>query len=325
MADEIRSPVERESPRRFHSHKRSDSGSTLRSVTPGASSAIPLSYGTHLSLFVVFDKSKKAGLIRVADSAVSEVKLGEDGGPQPPGLLYSRDTFSSTIRAASVRQRSRSSFDKWIVPVRCELPVPGQGGLTRPVHILTRGKRTHVVPCPLPSQTLASPPLHAIFWKSHPEFVSPRVILSENDHEQPLLQLVAFGENGIEVQEMGVSFMSIKGKGRAFPDELIRAEEALGGDAGFLSLGGNWDRLEQLLNWQQGPMPSAASMFSADSDMDSADVLERLKKEEGIYGWCRKGPHDWRIFWVGGNSGDGSGEEKVYSGGIYGILDVWTD
>jgi hypothetical protein len=30
--------------------------------------------------------------------------------------------------------------------------------------------------------------------------------------------------------------------------------------------------------------PSATSMFSADSDMDIPDILERLKKEEGIYG-----------------------------------------
>jgi hypothetical protein len=325
VADEMRNPLEGESPHPFYSHSRSDSGNTLGSITPGASLAIPLSYGAHLSLFVVYDK--KAGWIRLADSAVGEVELGEDGGPQPPGLLYSRDTFLSSMSTASVRlQRSRSLFDiresaaKWIVPVRCELPVPGQTpGVTRPVHILTYGKRTHVVPCPLPSQTSASPPLHAVFWKSHPKFVSPRVILSENDNQQPLLQLVAFGENGIEVQEMGVSFMSIKGKGRAFPDELIRVEEDLGGDAGFLSLGGNWDRLEQLLSWQQGLMPSAASMFSADSDMDIPDMPERLKKEEGIYGWCRKGLQDWRVFWVGGNSGvNGSGEEKVYSGGIYG-------
>ncbi|KIM46555.1 hypothetical protein M413DRAFT_441642 [Hebeloma cylindrosporum] len=316
VADKIRNPLD-ESPRRFHSHRRSDSGSTLKGVTPGASSSIPLSDGTHLSLFIVFDK--KAGWIRLADSVVGEVELGEDGGPQPPGLLYSRDTFSSTMSTASVRQRSRLSFDiresiaKWIVPVRCELPVPGHDGLTQPVHILTRGKRTHVVPCPLPSQTSASPPLHAVFWKSHPTFVSPRVILSE---QQPLLQLVAFGENGIEIQEMGVSFMSIKGKGRAFPDELIRAEEDLGGDAGFLSPGGNWDRLEQVLSWQQGPLPSAASVFSSDSSMDGADILERLKKEEGIYGWCRKGLQDWRIFWVGGSPGvNGSGGEN--SGDIY--------
>ena len=174
----MRSPLEGESPCRFHSHKWSNSGSAPRGVTPGASSASPLSYGTHLSLFVVYDKI--AGCIRLADSYVDEVELSEDGGPQPPGLLYSRDTFSSTIRAGSVRQRSRSSFDKWIVPVRCELPVPGHAGLTRPVYILTRGKQTHVVPCPLPTQTPAALPLHAVFWKSHPKFVSPRVKTTSN-------------------------------------------------------------------------------------------------------------------------------------------------
>ena len=297
----MQNPLEGESPHPFHSHSRSNSGSTLGGVTPGA----------HLSLFVVHDK--KASWIRLADSAVGEVELGADGGPQLPGLLYSRDTFSLTMSTASVqRQRSRSPFDirgstaKWIVPVRCELPVPGQTGLTQPVHILTCGKRTHVVPCPLPSQTSTVPHLHAVFWKSHPKFVSPRVILSENDHEQPLLQLVAFGENGIEVQEMGVSFMSIKGKGQAFPHELIHAEKDFGGDAGFLSPGGNWDRLEQ------GPTPSAASAFSTDSDMDMTNILERLKKEEGIYGWYRKGLQDWRIFWVGGNLGvNGPEEDKV--------------
>ena len=308
----MQNPMEEESPRLFHLH-RSDSENTLKGATPSASSAIPLSYGVHLSLFVVFDK--KAGWIRLADSAVGEVELREDGSPQPP--LYSRDTFSSTMSSASLRHRPRLSFSsresvaKWILPVRCELPVPGQPGLTQPVYILTRGKRTHVVPCPLPIRTSASPPLHAVFWKSHPNFVSPRIILSDNDHRQPLLQLVAFGENGIEVQEMGVSFMSIKGKGRAFPDELVRREEDLGGDVGFLSLGGNWHGLGQVIS-------SAASVFCADSDMDFADVVEHLK-EEGIYGWCNRGPQDWRVFWVGGNSGlTVSGEEKVHSGGING-------
>jgi len=317
----MRNPLDRESPRRFHSHKRSESGSTLKGVVPGTSSAIPLSYGTHLSLFVVFDK--KAGWIRLADSAVGEMELGEDGGPQLSGSLYSRDTFSSTMSTASMRQRSRLSFDiresvaKWIVPVRCEIPIPGQPGVIQPVHILTRGKRTHIVPCPFPNRTPAVPPLHAVFWKAPPKFVSPRMILSEDGHERPLLQLVAFGENGIEIQEMPVSFMSVKGKGRAFPDENIRAEEDLGGEAGFLSLGGNWDRLDQILGWQQGPLPSAASALSADT-MDSTDILELMKNEEGIYGWCRKGLEDWRIFWVGGNQGlSCSGEEKVYSGGIY--------
>ncbi|KAF8969394.1 hypothetical protein BDZ97DRAFT_1795374 [Flammula alnicola] len=308
---EVRSPVESSSSGRFHSHshKRSDSGSTLRGVMNTAS-----------SLFVVFDK--KAGLIRLADSAVGEVELGEDGGPQPPGNLFPRDTYSSTISSSTLRQRARLSFDiresasKWTLPVRCNLPVPGQPGVMQPVHILTRGKRTHILPCPLPPRS-SVPPMHAVFWKSHPTYVSSRVIFADGDSidEPPLLQLVAFSENGIEIQEMGVSFMNIKGKGRAFPDEMLRAEEDLG-EAGFLSVGGNWDRLEQIYGCQ--PMPSAASVFSVDS-MDSTDILARMKREEGIYGWCRKGMEDWRVFWVGGNQGfDDSASDTYNPGGMYG-------
>lgn len=269
------------------------------------SSSVPLSYGTHLSLFVVFDK--KAGLIRLADSAVGEVELGEDGGPQPAGNLFPRDTFSSTISASSLRQRARVSFDireslsKWISPIRCELPMPGQSGVTHPVHILTRGKRTHIVPCPLPTRLSSSPPLHAVFWKSNPRHVSARVIFTTGDpfDEPPMLQLVSLGENGIEVYEVGISFMNNNGKGRAFPDEQLRGEEDIG-EAGFLSVGGNWDRLEQIYGSE--PMSSAGSAFSMDS-MDTTDIRGRLKREEGIYGWCRKGLQDWRVFWVGGNPG----------------------
>ncbi|KDR84120.1 hypothetical protein GALMADRAFT_262478 [Galerina marginata CBS 339.88] len=296
-----RNPLEERSPGRFHSHKRSDSGGTLKGVVSTASTA-PLSYGTHLSIFVVFDK--KAGFIRLADSVVGEIELGEDGGPQPAGLLYSRDTFSSTVSSASLRQRARVSFDiresasKWILPVRCDLPVPGQGGLTQPVHIVTRGKRTHVLPCPLPTKSSLAPPLHAIFWKSHPKHVSARLIPAGHDpiNDPALLQLVAFGENGLEIQEMGISFMNTKGKGRAFPDEMVRAEEDFGSEAGFLAAGGNWDRLAQIYG-----SSSAASVFSMDS-VDSTDIYGRIKQEEGIYGWYRKGLEDWRVFWVGGGS-----------------------
>ncbi|KAF9481871.1 hypothetical protein BDN70DRAFT_875843 [Pholiota conissans] len=304
LVTDLKSPLETSSPGRFHhSHKRSDSGSTLKGVMNTTSSTIPLSYGTHLSLFVVFDK--KAGLIRLADSAVSEVELGEDGGPQPSGNIFPRDTFSSTISASSLRQRARVSFDireslaKWLQPIRCELPITSQPGVTHPVHILTRGKRTHIVPCPLPPRSPHTPPLHAVFWKSHPKHVSARVIFSNCDplDEPPMLQLVAFGESGVEVQEVGISFMNNNGKGRAFPDEQLRGEEDVG-EAGFLCVGGNWDRLEQIYGGE--PMSSGASAFSADS-MDSTDIRSRMKKEEGIYGWCRKGLQDWRVFWVGGN------------------------
>lgn len=285
---------------RHHSHRRSDSGGTLRGVVSGTTSPTPLKYGTHLSLFVVFDK--KAGLIRLADSAVGEVELGEDGGPQPPGLLYARDTFSSTISSTSLRQRARLSFDiresaaKWLVPLRCELPEPGHPDATQSVYIITKGKRTHVVPFPLPSRSSASPPLHAIFWKSHPKSVSARVVYSDTD-DQPLLQLISMGENGLEVQETGISFMNSKGKGRAFPDDIIRAEEDLGGEAGFLAVGGNWDRVDQIYGPQS--LSSAISALSVDST-DSEAIFSRLKHEEGIYGWCRKGVEDYRVFWIGG-------------------------
>ncbi|PPQ63136.1 hypothetical protein CVT24_005776 [Panaeolus cyanescens] len=285
---------------RHHSHKRSDSGGTLRGLVSGASSSTPLKYGTHLSLFVVFDK--KAGLIRLADSAVGEMELGEDGGPQPPGLLYARDTFSSTISTTSLRQRARLSFDiresasKWLAPLRCELPTPGYPEVTQPVYVITKGKRTHIVPCPLPVRSSAVPPLHAVFWKSHPKTVSARVIYSDVD-DSPLLQLISLGENGLEVQETGISFINSKGKGRAFPDEIVRAEEDLGGEAGFLATGGNWDRVDQIYGPQS--LPSAISALSVDST-DSEAIFSHLKHEEGIYGWCRKGAEDYRVFWVGG-------------------------
>ncbi|KAH9482300.1 hypothetical protein JR316_0004398 [Psilocybe cubensis] len=303
---ESRSPLEERSPSRFHSHKRSESGGAIKGLVNGASSPMPLSYGTHLSLFVIFDK--KAGWIRLADSAVGEVELGEDGGPQPAGLLYSRDTFASNISATTLRQKARVSFDiresaaKWLLPIRCTLPVPGQDAANmQPVYILTRGKRTHILPCPLPTRSSSIPPLHAVFWKVPPKHVSARLIPGGHDPtmEPPMLQLIAFGENGVEIQEMGISFMSSKGKGRAYPEESLWAEEDLGGETGFLSVGGNWDRVEQIYGSQA--LSSASSIFSVDT-MDSADIHARLKKEEGIYGWCRKGLEDWRVFWVGGSS-----------------------
>ncbi|KAF5321758.1 hypothetical protein D9619_000583 [Psilocybe cf. subviscida] len=297
------------SPSKF-THKRSDSGSK---GLPTTSSSATLTWGTHLSLFVVFDK--KAGLIRLADSAVGEAELGDDVALLPQGNIVPRDTFSSTISAHSLRQKARVSLDiresgaKWNVPVRCYLPIPGQYNQSREVIIMTRGRRTHIVPCPLPSRPGNQPPLHAVFWKSQPKYVSPRVLISDGDEidEPPLLQLVAFGENGIEVQELGLSFLSLKGKGRLVaPDENMRAAEDLG-EAGFLTTGGNWDRMQEIYGSMS--MHRTSSFMSGES-MDSVDLLARMKREEGIYGWCRKGLADWRIFWVGGNRDLGDLDEE---------------
>lgn len=176
---------------------------------------------------------------------------------------------------------------------------------------MTRGRRTHIVPCPLPSRPGNQPPLHAVFWKSQPKYVSPRVLISDGDEidEPPLLQLVAFGENGIEIQEMGLSFLSLKGKGRLMaPDENLRAAEDLG-EAGFLTTGGNWDRMQEIYGSMS--MHRTSSYMSGVS-VDSVDLLARMKREEGIYGWCRKGVADWRIFWVGGNRDLGDLGEEAF-------------
>ena len=34
--------------------------------------------------------------------------------------------------------------------------------------------------------------------------------------------------------------------------------------------------------------------------MESQEVAAKLRREQGIYGWCRKGVADWRVFWLGG-------------------------
>lgn len=190
----------------------------------------------------------------------------------------------------------RESLSRWLVPVRCELPVPGQNDTLRPVYILTRGKRTHIVTCPFSIRSPPTPPLYAFFWKSNPKYISPRVIHANktdeiNNNKPPLLQLVAFTDNGIEVQESTLTFLRNKGKGRAMPDDLIKGEEDIGGDTGFLAAGGNWDQLDNLY-YQQSMV---------DDNMDSSDLIARMRRDQGIYGWCRKGFGDWRVFWVGGD------------------------
>lgn len=239
--------------------------------------------------------------VRLGDSVVGEVELPDDEGP-PVSHLFSR---ISTVSTTTLRTRARLSLDiresvsRWLVPVRCELPVPGQIDTLRSVYILTRGKRTHIIPCPFPARSPPTPPLYAFFWKSSPKYISPRVIHANNTDDSiskpPLLQLVAFSDNGIEVQESTLTFLRNKGKGRAMPDDLIKAEEDIGGDTGFLAVGGNWDQLDHLY----GSRPSMTGQ-SMDS-MDSLDLITRLRRDEGIYGWCRKGFEDWRVFWVGGD------------------------
>jgi hypothetical protein len=316
VQDLLRKPSDTFSvPTRFQhsgSHKRSDSLATLRAAasSPGGRSNsgqfVP-NYGLQRSLFVIFDK--RAGWIRLSDSAVGEVDL-YDGG-----IAYLRPQSQISVREALYPpppvSKSRRSFESishppkglWIPPVRAELPLAASHGVPpskKSVYVLTRGKLTHILPCPLPINISVCPPIHIIHWESVPTSVTPRVCIPAGDAEytQPVLQLVGLGEDGIEVQEIVVSTL-IKGKGKARASDLVRSQLDLGGDTGFLCSGGRWDG--PAFSFTRSGSVSSEATVVPHINPDSEEMRTKLRTEEGIYGWYRKGIHDWRVFWLGGS------------------------
>lgn len=358
-----------------------------------------------LSLFITFEK--KVGLIRLANSAVGEIGLFDDGG-SPHSSFSSRDSIASSSSGLATLsgRRSRTSLDgfglakdnrvSWTLPAKFDLPAaasrsttgtptdpywvssPSSSGLSSPedydyddeasagvgaeatqqsVYLLTRGKQSFVLPCPLPANVQATAPLLTISWRSHPTYVSPRVVKiidsgsgnggSEGSegggggggfsagggpaaaqegpsHQAPppplptysnntnngnngnsgsssryrhVLQLTAFGEDGLEIQEAPLSAQSFSGREKARAEEPV-VSEAILGDTGFLCVGGHWHRpYDAPLDLARSfSMRSAASLDS----MATEEVISRLESDQGIYGWQRKGLEDWRIFWIGG-------------------------
>ncbi|KAF8827215.1 hypothetical protein HHX47_DHR5000729 [Lentinula edodes] len=255
-----------------------------------------VTYGTQLSIFVIFDK--KSGWIRLADSAVGEVDLHDDSqfGPTP------RESSSPTSHRKSRIIMDTSSFGKWIPPALCELPMsaPGAPLQTTKVILLTRGRRTHILPSPLPSNSSLHIPLRIVSWRNNPTDVVPRIFEgSEPDMDgystPAYLQLISLGELGVEVQEFSLPSLLTKGKGKARADDILYAEQDTGGDAGFLCTGGHWDRQRTFasnLNRSYSTL-STNSSFSTDST--------QLELEKGLYCWCRKGLEDFRVFWLGGS------------------------
>jgi len=296
-----------------------------------------------LSLFIVFEK--KVGLIRIINSAVAEVALFED-----VNTYSSRDSLSpsqSGLTGLSGR-RSRTSLDgfglardhraSWTLPTKIDLPTtttspdaadpwdapptPATASGNRPpqsVYLLTRGKQSFVLPCPLPANLQTTAPLLTFSWRSHPTSVAPRVIEvvgggeggggggGEGGRASPwaapparrrVLQLTAFGEDGLEVQETPLSLFS--GKEKARLEEPVVSEVVIG-ETGFLCGGGHWHRP------YDAPLSRSYSVRSGVSfdSMATEEVVSRLESDKGIYGWQRKGLEDWRIFWIGG-----TGEEQ---------------
>lgn len=271
-------------------HRRTDSSSTARESRrlSGSLSSMTANYGTQLSLFVIFDK--KAGWIRLADSAVGEVELHDDGAKQ--------ESTSPTHRKSRI-SIDTNAFGKWIPPAFCELPfeAPLQ---TMKVTLLTRGRRTHILPNPLPTNPTTYSPLRIINWRNNPTNVVARIFDgSEPDMDgystPAYLQLISLGELGIEVQELSLPSLLGKGKGKARTDDALYVEQDTGGDAGFLSVGGHWDR-------QQTMYQSLNRSFSSLSTASHASMeTVQLEREKGVYCWCRKGLEDWRVFWLGGS------------------------
>lgn len=239
-----------------------------------------------------------------------------------PGASWLSPT-ASVSGSSGFGRRSRSSFDgglfgreskgPWLVPVKLELPSPFASThpsvlSTKSVYVLTRGKQTHVVPTPLPSPLAAHAPLRTFTWRTAPAHVTARVChVSVEDGCVPHLQLVALGPDGAEVQELPVSAVLAAGKGKVRAEEPLYAEADVGGDAGFLALGGHWHRANA--NADPGMLTRAPSVMSY-TTFDSFDSLEgeeweaKMRLEQGLYGWVRKGAEDWRVFWLGGTGKD---------------------
>ncbi|KAJ7055067.1 hypothetical protein C8F01DRAFT_1373983 [Mycena amicta] len=240
--------------------------------------------GAQLTIFVVFEK--KAGWIRLADSAVGEMELVDESAHLSPNGGYSHSRAAST---GTTGRRRPSGADAhahhhgWIPPVRAEIP-------SKNVYLLTRGTTTHIMPCPLPAQAAAVHPLGSVTWREAPTHVSPRA-------GPACLQLVALGEGSVEVQEVPLSTLSGssgsgkgKGKGRAVEPVILRAEEDAGGETGFLCVGGHWDDPHHNGSLQLQRAYSTASDMSG-SSFQSMEIV-KLKSEQGVYGWFSKGMAD---------------------------------
>ncbi|KAL4247127.1 hypothetical protein ABKN59_001309 [Abortiporus biennis] len=298
-----------------HSHSRHSKGLSLNHR--------PMSlYPQQLCLFVIFDK--KAGVIRLADSAVGEVELFDENFP----VNNYRSSLSPAAAfgppSASTIRKSRSSWDGssskgfhkehkaiWIPPSRVVLPGPSsRPAFSQTMYILTRGKQSHLLPHPLPASIASTPPYRTFQWSCVPTNVCTRICqrqLSPEDSKMGMsssfLQVIAFSEEGVEVYEITLSSLSeIKGKGKstAMP---IHAQADLGGDTGYLCYGGEWEN-----GFFHSDLGRSNSTASGDSTITLEDVrlgdgTYQRKPDEGLYGWVQRGQEDWRVFWVGG-SGD---------------------
>lgn len=297
-----------------------------------------LTYSAQMAVFIVFEK--KAGLIRVADAAVTEVEMydaGSGSGLLGGGsLMPTKDSLS--VGGSLGPRRSRASIDfmafkegkgAWILPSLVDLPaVQLPGGDISPeksVYVLTRGKNTHIVPAPLPAVIQHVAPIHTLVWLSSPSSITARVCVpqttpsrTKSPETPPFLQLIGFSEDGVEAQEIPLAALlqvsNTKGKGKGVALADPRRGQAFIGETGFLAYGGHWHRTPEIAAPPVMERADSTSSTRSSESVHTDEVVARLKAEAGVYGWLRKSVEDWRVFWVGGDARDMGGYEEEEDG-----------
>ncbi|KAG8993126.1 hypothetical protein FRB90_000786, partial [Tulasnella sp. 427] len=298
-------------------HTQSSSSSSSGTLRKNRS----VDYGTQTCLFVAFEK--KAGLIRIGDSAVQEVEsfpdLGASMSTVPPRPRPSPMEGGISLSSGPVRRSIAASFDgsafwrshpPWLGLVELQLPPLAVSAaymmsaddsrlpsLPGSICFITRGRTTQIHPVPLPmsfnNTALSTTPLKTLTWQHQATKIHARLSLqatpqnpvpeSARGPPAPLLQVIGLGPEGVEIQEFGLEFLlkkqdaKDKGKARATfdSDPIVRAYADVGGAAGFLCCGGQWNK----------PMSRMTSPVN-----DIRGVLNSTIYESGgMYGWVSKG------------------------------------
>jgi len=115
----------------------------------------------------------------------------------------------------------------------------------------------------------------------------------------PFLQVTAFSDDGVEVQEHALDFLDLSAgmKGKARDETVVVHADVGPGGTGFLCRGGHWSE-----RGRQEASPGLLQRQTSVSTMDTIEMADRNVREQGMYGWTQKGFSDWRVFWLGGNT-----------------------
>lgn len=261
----------------------------------------------------------------MADSAVSEIELWDDGGAPPPSpqptssLPLPMSAGSGFRKSLDALAFGRDAKGLWLPLTTIDVPVPPSARADLPevysskiFILISRGRQTHIYPSPLPMPLTANPPLRIIRWQNAPRQVTAR--LSVAPGRESRLQVIAFTEAGIDASESSLGFLfqpldygssSGKGKGKAkvpymSSDPIVRGKFDSPDPVGFLARGGLWHDLDT----ENGPRPGFKRY---NMELDST-VWSNVNVEQGlgIYAWCCKGFEDYRVIWLGE---DVSGEQ----------------